>query len=1077
VPLLPPVTQTFTINATAFLAGIDEMVAATDRLAESITVVTDQTAGLSGASEAAAAADDSMSAGATMAASAFRDQALAIQSLVGAYDEVIAGVDAVIAQDDALIASLGEVDTAAATSDGLLTGVAGKGKMAFFAVGAGIAYGVVEAAKFESTMTRLNTQAGVQKKQLGELGNGILVLASQVGQSPNSLAQALYHVESSFQSVGITGPKALALLKVAAEGSRVGGSDLVDTTNALDATIVAGIPGIHNYSQAMGALNAIVGSGDMTMQNLADAMSTGLMANAKIYGQNIAQVGAALATLGDNNIRGAKAATDLRMAWQAVLSPLKAGLPLLQSIGITSNQLGDELTHHGLTAAIGVFISHLKASKVPVSDWGQYVTDVFGKRAGPGIGILISQFDRLKGKIPDIESATKNFGSAWATTQKTLSQQWHDMISGIEALAIRFGEVLLPAVTKVIGKIAEFFGWLEKHPAFAAVAGGILAVAAAAGALGLAIGAVGTLLDPITLIAAAIIGLGVGIYEAYKHCAEFRQIVHDVAQFFKTAWADAVHVAGAVIRWFTDGPLAFIKQQLAVLEKFWAENHAEIEAVVKVVWTYIGGFIKAYMDIVVGSVKAALDILKAVWTAVWDTIRVVVKTVWDVIATIVRSTIRMVLDVIQVALDVLKGHWSDAWNHLVDLVRTALHEMITVASDILKGFITVLYNIGKDLISGLINGIKSMFGAAWGAVKSLASGIMGTIKGILKIASPSKEAEYIGLMFGAGLVAGLEGTKSQVSAAASKLATIIKDAVGAKMISYDQGLTLTSYIEKDNTRLQALATKRAAILKTITTAEKYATTTASNVESWASLSNAVAAVPTGGGISGAGLLSSLQGDLATINQFNAAIKKLARLGLNKNLLNQIIQAGPADGLQIAQALLSGPAGQINQLNSTEAQIVTASNSLGKQAANAMYDTGKYAGQGFLSGLEQQQKAIENLMKKIADAMVKRLKAELGISSPSTVAHWHGLMFAAGLAQGIDDGRGLVTSATGRLAGSMSLSRLGGASGGGAGGGGDVHVNINVQVPGWVVGPVVQKALLQLEGRNSTPQTTRVRNAA
>ena len=80
----------------------------------------------------------------------------------------------------------------------------------------------------------------------------------------------------------------------------------------------------------MGALNAIVGSGDMTMQDLADAMGTGVMAVAKSYGQTIDQVGAALAMFGDNNIRGAKAATDLRMAWQAIQAPLKTGIAVLE---------------------------------------------------------------------------------------------------------------------------------------------------------------------------------------------------------------------------------------------------------------------------------------------------------------------------------------------------------------------------------------------------------------------------------------------------------------------------------------------------------------------------------------------------------------------------------------------------------------------------------------------------------------------------------------------------------------------------------------------------------------------------
>ena len=87
--------------------------------------------------------------------------------------------------------------------------------------------------------------------------------------------------------MGITGPKALSLLKIAAEGAAVGHADLVDVTNALDATIVSGVGGVKNYSQAMGELNAIVGSGDMTMQDLADAMGTGVMAVAKSYGQTI----------------------------------------------------------------------------------------------------------------------------------------------------------------------------------------------------------------------------------------------------------------------------------------------------------------------------------------------------------------------------------------------------------------------------------------------------------------------------------------------------------------------------------------------------------------------------------------------------------------------------------------------------------------------------------------------------------------------------------------------------------------------------------------------------------------------
>jgi TP901 family phage tail tape measure protein len=364
-------------------------------------------------------------------------------------------------------------------SAGMFAGAWGKAKLALLGVAGAMVYGTVKAAGFQSVMNTLNTQAGVSRGQLASLGNGVLALAGQVGDSPDSLAQALYHVESSFASVGITGPKALNLLKTAAEGAAVGHADLVDVTNALDATIVAGVPGIKSYSGAMGALNAIVGSGDMTMQDLASAMSTGVMAVAKSFGQNIYQVGAALAVFGDNNIRGAHAATELRMAWQAMQAPLTTAGPVLKSIGLTMTELGHTMTHEGMSSAIEQFIQHLQASKVPASDWGQYMTEIFGKKAGVGIGILTDQIDRLKSKFPDLERGASGFGSAWAHTQQTVAQQWADLKSSLDALVTKMGVGLLPIAMKAVRGLTDFANALEhgKGPAIAvaAIIGGALA--------------------------------------------------------------------------------------------------------------------------------------------------------------------------------------------------------------------------------------------------------------------------------------------------------------------------------------------------------------------------------------------------------------------------------------------------------------------------------------------------------------------------------------------------------------------------------------------------------------------------
>ena len=317
------------------------------------------------------------------------------------------------------------------------------------------------AVHFQAAMELVHTQAGVAQGAIASLSGSVLNLAAKVGESPDSLAQSLYHVESSFQSVGISGQKAMQLVQVAAEGARTGNADLVDVTNALDAAVVSGIGGITSYSQAMGALNAIVGTGDMTMQDLANAMGTGIMAVAKAYGQNIYEVGAALATFGDNNIRGAKAATDLRMAMQAILQPVSTAGDALSQLNLTSTQLGQTMEHQGLIAAIQEFVQHLQAAKIPVADWGEYITEVFGKKAGAGINVLIDQLARLQGKMPDIEKSAHDFGNAWAATQQTTQQKLHELEGGFEALMIRIGDGLLPSLNAFMAMLVRNLPALE----------------------------------------------------------------------------------------------------------------------------------------------------------------------------------------------------------------------------------------------------------------------------------------------------------------------------------------------------------------------------------------------------------------------------------------------------------------------------------------------------------------------------------------------------------------------------------------------------------------------------------------
>lgn len=347
-----------------------------------------------------------------------------------------------------------------------------KGKMVAGAGAVSLASGLVgiEAVKmgssFEQQMTRINTQVGVSKGNIKGLSDGVLGLAGQVGFSPDSLAEALYHVESANKSMGMSSKQALEITKIAAEGARVGGSDLIDTTNALNAAVVSGIPGVQNMDQAMGVLNATVGAGDMHMQDLAEAIGTGVLPMVKGYGVTFDDAGAALAVFGDNNIRGADAGTALRMSVQALAKPVKGSTEWLNKLGLSQDTLAKDMQKGGLKLAINDLNKHMKDSGVTAKEQGQILTDVFGKKAGVGLNILLGQVDRFNSKYPEMEKGANGFGKAWKTQTQTTAQKFAQLKASIEASMIKLGIVLIPIAKKILDVITGIVNFISQHSGF-----------------------------------------------------------------------------------------------------------------------------------------------------------------------------------------------------------------------------------------------------------------------------------------------------------------------------------------------------------------------------------------------------------------------------------------------------------------------------------------------------------------------------------------------------------------------------------------------------------------------------------
>ncbi|MCF3101419.1 phage tail tape measure protein [Streptomyces roseoverticillatus] len=311
------------------------------------------------------------------------------------------------------------------------------------------------AATFDSKMALLQTQAGVSKDKIAGLSKGVLDLAGKVGQDPNSLAESLFHVESNFESMGITSKKALELVEVAAKGATTGHANLVDVTNALTAAVASGIPGVQNFDQAMGVLNATVGVGDMKMQDLANAFGSGMVATVKGFGLNIADVGAALAVFGDNNIRGALAGNQLRMSVMALANPVKGSGDALAKLGLSTDTLAKDMQRGGLKLALEDLVDRMHKAGISSKEQGQIITDAFGRKAGAGLNVLVSQMDRLESKYPALEKGAKGFGKSWEETQKTFAFQAKQLQTSFDALMISMGEKIIPVLQRIISFLLQ----------------------------------------------------------------------------------------------------------------------------------------------------------------------------------------------------------------------------------------------------------------------------------------------------------------------------------------------------------------------------------------------------------------------------------------------------------------------------------------------------------------------------------------------------------------------------------------------------------------------------------------------
>ncbi|MBK3542531.1 hypothetical protein [Streptomyces sp. MBT60] len=359
------------------------------------------------------------------------------------------------------------------------------------------------------------------------------------------------------------------------------------------------------------------------------------------------------------------------------------------------------------------------------------------------------------------------------------------------------------------------------------------------------------------------------------------------------------------------------------------------------------------------------------------------------------------------------------------------------------GSATGMASAGRAAADGLSAGLRGSTAGVDASARVMAAAVTSGVRAELEIASPSKKMKALMKDVGKGLILGLTGEKSKISATAKDL---VRDIWAAwKGVKTNKDSALVAMVTRDTKKLQALASARDKLAAKIKEANDYRANLKSNAQQAAGLSNLGLQDEE---VTAGSIQAGLAQKLAKVNQFARYISSLAKRGLSKSLLRQVIEMGPDAGYAYASALAGMSKSALAAVTKTQTKLDTAANNVSAMGADLMYDNGKNAAKGYLRGLDSQQDAIEKQMVKIAKAMDKAIRKALGIKSPSTVAAVSGGFFTKGVAKGAVDQLPVLDRAMGAVAGRMADMRpvIGrpAFAGGGAGGGQAIHATITVQ---------------------------------
>jgi TP901 family phage tail tape measure protein len=338
-----------------------------------------------------------------------------------------------------------------ATARSNLAGSAGDGaSVAGASVLAGLGAAANEAIEFDRSLRNVNSIAQLTNKQLSQLSDSLMVLASDknVRQGPKDLADALIDV----YSVGFKGAKALEILKMSAYGAAAGATDVKTAVDALTGVLMSGVKGGNNAKVALDTLFQTVLDGKVNFTELNGALGQTLPF-LKAGGVSLQEYGAYMAVATSQSQKAEFATNNFNNLISKLAAPPKEAAKQFDALGIKYGFA--EIQGKGLSAKMTEILAKTKGQDDALKKLFPDMQAFSGAQTA-----LTGKMARYNEELDKHKKSSAGAGAAALALSKQNEGGAYEMdrfIVNLKTFAILTGDTVIPALNTLLRSTKPIF--------------------------------------------------------------------------------------------------------------------------------------------------------------------------------------------------------------------------------------------------------------------------------------------------------------------------------------------------------------------------------------------------------------------------------------------------------------------------------------------------------------------------------------------------------------------------------------------------------------------------------------------